>query len=84
MNNLDFYLECARILETDHNGDPFPYGKRTRWNNRKPGQGRFDQYGIIRIFGNSIHLAFHSPQLHRIFESKQQCLEFLLSLKEKP
>lgn len=63
MNN-DFYRECARLLNTTHEGQPFPYRYRTRWNNRVAGQGRFPNHGIIRIFGDMVHVALTSPTLN--------------------
>ena len=81
MNNEEFYLRCAEILNTDHLGVPFPYYKRTRWNNRVAGQGRFEGRGIVRCFGSQVHIALTSPAVvSKIFESKEEALLFLETL----
>lgn len=52
---------------------------RTRWNNRKPGNGRFEGYGLIRFFGPScIHVAINNPvHISGTFESKEAVLAAL-------
>lgn len=77
----NFYERCAEILGVDYDGSPFPYRKRTRWNNRVPGQGRYHGYGVIRDFGGIIHLAFSHPPNNKQFTSQEECLEFLRNLK---
>lgn len=76
----EFYEHCGRLLGVGHEGQPFPYYKRTRWNNRKPGQGRFPGRGIIRVFGSQVHIALTNPALHKICDSKEECLNVLKSL----
>ena len=63
MTNESFYAECAALLGCSYDGKPFPYHKRTRWNNRTPGQGRFPGHGIIRVFGSLVHVALTNPQI---------------------
>jgi hypothetical protein len=78
MTNEEFYAECAAILDCTHEGEPFAYRKRTRWNNRKPGQGRFPGRGIIRVFGSQVHIALTWPQpVSKIIEGREQALTFL-------
>ena len=45
-----FYERCAEILEIDHDWSE-PVRKRTRWNNRKIGNGRFPGFGLVQSFG---------------------------------
>lgn len=74
----DFYEECAKILGVDYECEGFPYRKRTRWNNRKAGNGRFPGFGIIRVYGDVVHVALRKPIIHQqIFNSKQEALDFL-------
>lgn len=80
MELTTFYLECARLLKTDHLGQPFTHYKRTRWNNRTPGQGRFPGRGIIRVFGSQVHIALTDPPIHKICDSQDECLDFLKTL----
>lgn len=76
----EFYKECGKLLGVDHQGQPFPYYKRTRWNNRTPGQGRFPGRGIVRVFGSQVHIALTNPPIHHICQSKEDCLVFLKGL----
>ncbi len=82
MTNENFYAECAAILGVEHQGSPFPYYKRTRWNNRAAGQGRFEGSGIIRVFGDNVHIALNNPQANGIFPSKDAALEFLRNITQ--
>lgn len=77
MTDQEFYSECAKLLGVEYDGIPFKYRKRTRWNNRVPGSGRFYEKGIIRVFGNTVHVALNEPECHKIFDSKEAVLEFL-------
>lgn len=78
MNDEQFYAECAALLGTTHEGTAFPYRKRTRWNNRTPGRGRFTGRGTIRVFGDIVHVALNNPSLHFV-GSKAQVLDLLSS-----
>lgn len=83
MNNGDFYHKCAALLDVEYDGKPFEYAYRTRWNNRKPGSGRYPGYGIIRKFGGQIHVALTKPiQHHGIYNSEEEVYTFLRSLKK--
>ena len=76
----DFYAECAAILECEHVGEAFTHYKRTRWNNRTPGRGRFPGRGIIRVFGTKVHISLNAPKaIHRIIEGQDEALAFLRS-----
>lgn len=80
----EFYNECAELLGATHEGKEFPYHKRTRWNNRSPGRGRFPGYGIIRVFGDVVHIALNAPVQHiEVFPSKEKALDFLRSLGDQ-
>ena len=82
MANEDFYHKCADILGVDYICEPFTHYKRTRWNNRKPGSGRYPGYGLIRVFGNKVHVALTKPVLHtKVYDSCEEVLEFLDTLK---
>jgi hypothetical protein len=48
-----FYAQCGEILGIEHEwNDPVP--RRTRWNARLLGNGRFPGFGLIRCFGHVI------------------------------
>lgn len=76
-NNEEFYEEVATILDTQHHSNPFPYRYRTRWNNRAAGSGRFAGRGIVRCFGDQVHIALVEPNINKICSSKQEALELL-------
>lgn len=80
MNNEEFYAKCAELLGVEHDYLPFEYRYRTRWNNRKPGSGRFPGRGIIRKFGSQVHIALTNPNHHGIYNSEEEALTFLRSL----
>lgn len=78
-----FYQDVSDLLgiENNYRYDVYSVGGkyRTRWNNRKPGNGRFEGYGIIRFFSPTvIHVAITNPiSLSGIFGSKAEVLEVL-------
>jgi len=80
LTNEDFYNKCAIILETTHEYTKFPDKYRTRWNNRKPGSGRFPDRGIIRCFGSQVHIALNNPTCYKICDTKDEALELLNTL----
>jgi len=61
-----FYQDVSDLLgiENKYEYNRYTVGGtyRTRWNNRKPGNGRFEGFGIIRFFGpQMIHVAINKP-----------------------
>jgi hypothetical protein len=79
MTNDDFYAECAALLNCKHEGEAFPYHKRTRWNNRSAGRGRFPNHGLIRVFGDTVQVNLVQPYLCFI-GSKEEVLDRLKKL----
>lgn len=75
-----FYCEVAEILglESPFETNPYKY-YRTRWNNRKPGNGRFEGYGLVRYFGpNLVHVVLQKPKkINETFTSTSEALKFL-------
>jgi len=73
-----FYRIIATILCCDkHDYTPYPYMKRTRWNNRNPGNGRYHGHGLVRRYSSSsIWVCLHTPHVMGHFASEQQA--FLL------
>jgi hypothetical protein len=78
-----FYRRCAELLGCTHEYRPFPWRKRTRWNNRAAGNGRYEGYGLIRMFGpTTIHVSLHSPiRVNRWFSSPEAVYSFLENLR---
>lgn len=75
-----FYRRCAEILGTDYDCKPFAGHRRTRWNNRAPGSGRFPGHGLIRLFGDTVQIVLRHPVvMHRTIEGRQAAVDALKS-----
>lgn len=77
-----FYQDVADMLGVEHDYEfNINKGWRTRWNNRKPGNGRFEGYGLVRYFGPTmIHVVINKPiYFNKTFSSTE---EALLALKK--
>lgn len=76
MDKREFYAECAALLGTDTqpwnslNDVIFIYDRETgekamsnscRWFGREPGNGRFPGFGVIRLYGSTVHIQLHHP-----------------------
>jgi hypothetical protein len=78
-----FYQDVAELLGVENNYEYNRYTVggtyRTRWNNRKPGNGRFEGYGLIRFFGpECIHVALNKPvHINQVFTSTEEVLSVL-------
>lgn len=78
-NSADFYHKCSEILKVPHNYVE-PFSRRTRWNNRNPGNGRYKGYGLIRRYSStSIHVQFGCKG-SGIFKSEDEVYEFLKNI----
>ena len=78
MTHDEFYSACAELLGTHHDGEAFPYYKRTRWNNRKAGRGRFPGCGLIKAHGELVLIQLHSPKsVTAQIEGLAEALDFL-------
>ncbi len=73
----DFYQTVAEILKCEgHVYKQFPYSKRTRWNNRLAGNGRFPGHGLVRYFSSThIHVQLICPPINGLFSSVDAALE---------
>ena len=86
--NKEFYDEIARLLDIEHEyheppkiGFPIRHDGtirntyKTRWNGRTPGNGRFPNHGIVRVYSEGcIHVALTSPPLTGQFPSVADAL----------
>ena len=78
---MNFYEQCAKIMGVDYSCNSFLGRRRNRWNNRHPGNGRFEGFGIIRKFGSKIQVALRCPlTLHIICDSEEEVLNLLRNL----
>lgn len=71
----DFYRAVAQLLDETHSYRPFPFGRRTRWNNRTAGNGRFPNRGLVRYYSPTcIHISLTSPPIQGTFSSSTAAL----------
>lgn len=73
-----FYDDVAKILDIDHTYvEPVP--KRTRWNTRNLGNGRFPGFGTVHHFGSFIRVISrkHGTTVH---DDSESALEYLRNL----
>lgn len=78
MTHDEFYEAVGALIGVIPEGKAFPYRKRTRWNNRIAGRGRFLGAGIVRVFSDKcIHVQLHNPKLSGTFKSFNDVLERL-------
>jgi hypothetical protein len=73
-----FYAQCGEILGIEHEwNDPVP--RRTRWNARLNGNGRFPNFGLIRCFGYLIIVT--SRHGTKEFKSIDDVYAYLLTIR---
>jgi hypothetical protein len=71
-----FYMAVAEALECDYSYNKYPYERRTRWNNRMAGNGRYADHGIVRRFSSDrILVQLHTPKVNGVFASLEAVLE---------
>ena len=76
-----FYRLCAHALGCEYDCNAFPYSRRTRWNNREPGSGRYEGHGIIRRYSSThIQVSLHTPFVNGLFKSEKEVLEAITPL----
>jgi len=90
MEKKEFYDKIASILGASHeystfndviyrfiDGKPCPTNA-TRWGGRSPGNGRFPGFGIVRLYGNTVHIALTKPiGINAICTSKEEAVEMI-------
>jgi hypothetical protein len=70
----EFYENCAEILDIQHDyHDPVP--RRTRWNTRFLGNGRFPGFGLVQCFGSSVRVV--SKHGTKMFKTYEETYEYL-------
>ncbi len=81
-----FYEAAAETLGAHHEYQPWTGRGPNRWNNRRPGNGRFPGFGTVRFFGpNAIHLCLHAPRpLNRMAGSADEALALLRGVMATP
>lgn len=73
--DAEFYHRVAEIIGGKHEGQPFRWHARTRWNNRIAGQGRYPGFGTVRLFGDIVHVALRNPVvMHATIEGREAAI----------
>jgi len=74
-----FYEAAAATLGASHEYRPWTGRGPNRWNNRRPGNGRFPGYGTVRYFAPGvIHVCLHAPSaVNRTARSADEALAIL-------
>ena len=74
----EFYDNCAYILNIDHEfHDPVP--RRTRWNTRFLGNGRYSGFGLVQCFGSSVRVVSkHGTKMFKTYEETYDYLKILV------
>lgn len=72
----EFYQRCSEILGIEHEYH-VPVARRTRWNTRNLGNGRFPGYGLIQCFGGQVRVMRqgHPTRWYRTYDEVYQLLE---------
>lgn len=70
----DFYNNVANILGIAHEYVE-PVERRTRWNNRLLGNGRFPGFGLVRCFGSKIMIT--SKKGTHVFDEYEEVYKYL-------
>ena len=72
----EFYMRCSEILGIEHEwNDPVP--RRTRWNTRLLGNGRYPGFGLVQCFGHSIRVISkeHGTHMYNTYEDVYTALK---------
>ena len=70
----EFYTNCSTILGVAHMYRD-PVARRTRWNARFLGNGRFPGFGLVQCFGSSVRVV--SKQGTKVFNTYEETYEYL-------
>ena len=70
----EFYANCSSILGIPHVFRD-PVTRRTRWNTRFLGNGRYPGFGLVQCFGSSIRVV--SKNGTKIFYSYEEVYDYL-------
>jgi hypothetical protein len=76
----EFYENCAEILSIEHEYHD-PVRRRTRWNTRRLGNGRYPGFGLVQCFGSSVRVV--SKKGTKIFLTYEEVYEYLKKFSDK-
>jgi hypothetical protein len=76
----EFYVKCSEILNIPHEFHE-PVRRRTRWNARFLGNGRFPNFGLVQCFGSSVRVI--SKDGTKVFKTYEETYEYLKKVVDK-
>jgi len=77
-----FYEQCSEILGIAHVYNK-PVAKKTRWNTRRLGNGRYSGFGLIHCYGSIVRvISRHGTRMFNSYEAVYDYLHIVLD-KEK-
>lgn len=79
-DNEVFYGACADALGIPHEYNK-PVRRRTRWNNRLLGNGRFPGFGLVRLHGATVIVISHHGT--KPFNTREKALAWLRDLPKR-
>lgn len=69
-----FYAKCAEILNIEHVFH-VPVRRKTRWNTRFLGNGRYPGFGLVQCYGSVVRVV--SKRGTRVFNTYEEVYEYL-------
>jgi len=70
----EFYEECSKILGIEHSWNT-PVTRRTRWNTRLIGNGRYPGFGLVQCYGSTVRVV--SKKGTNMFDTYDEVYEHL-------
>ena len=76
-----FYDTVSSILNIEHQFHD-PVRRRTRWNTRIKGNGRFPGFGLVQCFGSTVRVA--SKHGTKVFKTYEEVYDYLKKVVDIP
>lgn len=70
----EFYGRCSDILNIEHDYRD-PVRRRTRWNTRNLGNGRYPGFGLVQCFGGNVRVV--SKHGTKVFHTYEETYDYL-------
>ena len=79
MKREEFWVLCDSIMGMETQ-KPTGIRRRTRWNNRDPGSGRYPGFGLIRHYSSELIHISSKDYGNKLFKSEEDAVAFLKSI----
>lgn len=80
-NKEEFYKNVSDILGIEHEYNT-PVPRRTRWNNRLIGNGRFPGFGLVRCYSSGV-MIITKQHGTKTFNTYDEVYSFLKEINEE-